>query len=682
MSKNNKFWDKVFDKLDDRYINEATEKINRSIPEERELHEIIIEKPEKEIFNWRIPATIAAAVVLLVGGVYLGGKFVEINSSGSVPQNITTQSEPDVTVPYTAIVSNPDDKHNYTVEESIPTDKSLYALNFQIFYDSFRGIWGLDSDGVYYNPDEAVTSIYVANPIEEINIGWNDNLFSYNINDLIGFYKTDDASYMMGEEIICAVLNDEPDTMYLYPIYYNSVSYELSGEWVRYKKTAEGDVSSFTSMYGRLGFLELCDCYGIDPESLFDVVVEDKDGNHWTRPKDKFTVFPDVGVSKRNHDEVMFHIELTCSETGEKDYFSFLYKKEENGTYSMADEHYPYDQFILSVDEFSTELSQWIDEDIKKRAEEIENYVLVIEADFYPCPDGSYYAVRKMGSNQQQWLSDFEVLYNDGDGFTECIVVSDEYTTFMGTVICGAEDDRFYIVYADSYEAERKVMVDCIVNGEVISTYELPNITDDFTVSSLNVSENHVTVNYEIFKATGVEEWCARLDYSDIYAPVLLDFSCKTSAEDMPEEPLEGYTLISEIGTLLSSNSFTPSDMSMPTDKMYEITADKAEKIACVGDEMIVLTLDENNEFSFSFNDRPYISIIPDNSAEYSDETGELVQIGYIKNNFATAFYYENIPPEGINLEFVPPESGEYRFYILNCSGSVQNYKFIGIAIE
>ena len=565
----------------------------------------------------------------------------------------------------------------------IPSDKSLYTLDFQIFYDSFRGIWTLNEDR-YISPDGAVSSIYTADPIKEINLGWNDNLFSYTENDLIGFYRTDYASYMLGESIVCVVIDNDPDTMYMYPVANTAVGYETSGEWLEYTKTSDGDVMGFTGMYGRLGFLELCENCDIDPEWIFDTVVVDKDGNHWTRPRDRFVDFPDVGVSKRQYGEIMLHIELTCSETRERKYFSFSFKgddlkSEEGDIPVMSDEHYPYDPGILSVEAFPTELALEVYEDVQKKAEEYSGYSFVTEVEFYPCPDGSYYAVRVMGSNQAQWLSDFEVLYNDGNGYT---VISDEYTTFMGMVICASEENRFYIAYKNGNETDDEIFIDCIVNGNVVSSYELPYAEGDNNVSGLSVSDKELTVEYEIYSSTGLENRYVKIGYDDPYNPELLASSGVVTAEPEQQEPLSGYRQIQEVGTHLHFNSITPSYMSMPREGMYEITANEASNIAYANGEMIVLTLSDEKDFSFSFNDRPYISVIPDCSAEYSDSTGELVEIGYIKNNFATELYSGKLPPEGLNLEFIPPENGEYRFYILNCSENIQNYKLVGIAVS
>lgn len=556
----------------------------------------------------------------------------------------------------------------------IPYDESLYTFDFSIFYNYFRGIWSKNTEMASDNEDSVVAVVDDIIP-EEINIGWNDNLFSYNENDLKGFYTDQYGAYMMGEAGVWYVPENDKKLMRFYP---EAADTDIA--YVEYSKTGTGDVNGFTGMYGWLGFIEVCTNYGIDHTSFFGIEVTDVYGKKWVRNADRFSYFPDVAVSVRNSEELELLIRMDAVGSDENSYISFCFTDNGNG-FEMSNEHYPYDVSVLSADGLSTELSQSVAERVRERAEEIEGYRLVIESEFYPCTDGSYYAVRLMGGNQQQWLSDLEVFYNDGSGYK---LISDKYTTFMGSVRCAFENDRLYFAYADShnYMDERNLFVDCIENGTVASTFPLELKEGDGAIITISSNENVLTVCCEFFDGE-TEKKVMTIDYTDPYNPILLatHFPVSTAAA-IPQEPIEGYTHISEVGKHAYPNKITLSNMSTPTDGMYEVAAANAEKIAYNNGEMIMLSLSEGKGFTFSTADRPYIGIIPDYSADYSDSTGELVEVGYIKNGFAFELFSGKVPPEGLSLEFAPPEDNEYYFYVLNCSAGMQNYKLVGVAIE
>ncbi len=69
MSGKNEFWDKVFERYDEKYADEAAEKLYRHLPEQHELTEIIVDKSQPKPRLWKTVVGIAAAAVLTLAGV-------------------------------------------------------------------------------------------------------------------------------------------------------------------------------------------------------------------------------------------------------------------------------------------------------------------------------------------------------------------------------------------------------------------------------------------------------------------------------------------------------------------------------------------------------------------------------------------------------------------------------------
>ncbi len=80
MSRNVKFWDRVFDNLDKKYAEEAAEKLYRHLPVEHELTEIIVEKPDVKPKRWKTFAGVAAAVAI-IGGTAVAIPYIKGNET-------------------------------------------------------------------------------------------------------------------------------------------------------------------------------------------------------------------------------------------------------------------------------------------------------------------------------------------------------------------------------------------------------------------------------------------------------------------------------------------------------------------------------------------------------------------------------------------------------------------------
>lgn len=95
MSKNYNFWDKVFDNLDEKLVNETAEEIFKRQSVDINFSEIVVERSEPKKFNFGAIIGIAAAAVLLVGTVSFIGflKSGGFSIAESKPYVNTTEYE-------------------------------------------------------------------------------------------------------------------------------------------------------------------------------------------------------------------------------------------------------------------------------------------------------------------------------------------------------------------------------------------------------------------------------------------------------------------------------------------------------------------------------------------------------------------------------------------------------------
>lgn len=153
------------------------------------------------------------------------------------------------------------------------------------------------------------------------------------------------------------------------------------------------------------------------------------------------------------------------------------------------------------------------------------------------------------------------------------------------------------------------------------------------------------------------------------------------------QQPVEGFALLKNIGTKLPTDSFEiESEKFFPMLNMYAVKTTERDdsysiqNIAYSNGQVIVL---ENNEGGFWFKkgQSGIIKISADFSPEYSniDETGELLEIGYIYDGSLTELYSGKISDNELSINFEADNAGDYQFYICNACAGLQNYNYISI---
>lgn len=153
----------------------------------------------------------------------------------------------------------------------------------------------------------------------------------------------------------------------------------------------------------------------------------------------------------------------------------------------------------------------------------------------------------------------------------------------------------------------------------------------------------------------------------------------------IPQEPINGFSELSKIGEKISSSVVKASEEVIPTDSMYSVSAlnNRVSDLSYGNGEVIVITNEGGEKYLFEENRSAVISVEADFSAKYSSdaETGELMSVGYIFDGVAYELFDGKIFGDGLSVEFMADQTGEYVFYICNFCAGIQNYKNIQISI-
>ena len=193
-----------------------------------------------------------------------------------------------------------------------------------------------------------------------------------------------------------------------------------------------------------------------------------------------------------------------------------------------------------------------------------------------------------------------------------------------------------------------------------------------------------------VHKAAGIAFGAAILFfmYISVHTVVcVVDDNSITYGKD--QLPINGYSMINDIGEKISPDSFECNEMSVPQNDMYSVSmlqSDRGysvDRVSYGNGQTIVLCSDDEAGFDFSKNSKAVICILPDLSPDYSniDGSGELVKIGYIYNGIATELYKGRINTEGLEVEFSAEENGKYMFYVVNSCAGLQNIENLKIII-
>ncbi|MBQ7981600.1 MAG: hypothetical protein IJ305_08340 [Oscillospiraceae bacterium] len=152
-------------------------------------------------------------------------------------------------------------------------------------------------------------------------------------------------------------------------------------------------------------------------------------------------------------------------------------------------------------------------------------------------------------------------------------------------------------------------------------------------------------------------------------------------AEPLPQNPVNGFSMLEDIGEKISPDAVKTNDDFFPTDNMYMLASDDGhwEKIAYGNGQTIILSNRNKDGFSFSENKNAVINIVPDLTPEYSYIGGESLTVGYICNNTAVELYSGKVTENGLSVPFTAHKAGKYRFYICNACAGLQNYSLVSV---
>ncbi|MBQ8613492.1 MAG: hypothetical protein IJ416_04690 [Ruminiclostridium sp.] len=501
-----------------------------------------------------------------VGGVQYDGKYyyiAEWENDGlvfSVTGSNCTGNDFLDTV--SAVISDVDGlSHIMNDYVRLEVDQSKYTMDMSVFYTYFRGVW--------------------CNEDEEIDIGWNDNIFGYGSNRLIGFYKDKYGFYMLGGEGLWFMPADDTESIYFYitsQLFTDSP--RASNYEKHYKKVRNAPPVGTAGEYGCLGMHELCHSLGYDYESLFDFSITDSDGGVWHRIPDFSLDWGKMYVSTRNNLEAVIHLKMISGE--EEKYFS-CHLVSDGETCVMTDEHYPFDISVITHEGLPTDLSAAAMADEKSDPMQAAEITTL----FYPLSDGNYYAVRSVGCIQNQWISNREIFYHDGSGYK---LLSDKAKAIMGVLHTVCQDDRLYIAHTDGDEYFY-YYITCFSGGEMASVYHIGkeiSFADFAWIFQFGVKDKVLT--YEVSNSPDDYERLREcLDYTDPYNPVVIS----SETVDMSE----AETVQAEIAAIIEQIEFVKAKQENLKADIRHMNVRIAERETKL-EELALLATAENKELT------------------------------------------------------------------------------------
>ncbi|MDE6709461.1 MAG: hypothetical protein K2J76_03105 [Oscillospiraceae bacterium] len=154
----------------------------------------------------------------------------------------------------------------------------------------------------------------------------------------------------------------------------------------------------------------------------------------------------------------------------------------------------------------------------------------------------------------------------------------------------------------------------------------------------------------------------------------------------IPQCPVEGFSMLSEIGTMLPKNSVQFEDFPFEFETVYAVNAEKTgensyavNNIAYGNGYVIVLCNEDSSGFYFEQGQQGTVNIVADLSSEFAFDEGELSEVGYIFDGKAASLFNGRIGEDGVAVDFTAETTGEYEFYIINYCAGLQNYKSITV---
>ncbi len=251
---------------------------------------------------------------------------------------------------------------------------------------------------------------------------WEFDLYSDNFSyaDPCSFYEDDYGYFMLAEGRVWFISKDDMDHLYYFEDVQDGDELSLSDFDGDYRRTeplqgfygGEGEMGWF----GLLDLLYTKDGNGVGVDELFDMEITDQNGNVWVRTPNRSIDWGGIYEGYVNGELVYFLKMQSKNFPDTFKYFSFNFNlpKLRNGNLVYSDEHYSFNMGIFDTNELVTDYATAA----KAEAEGVGYGYFMVDTQFFTMDNGGYYAVRMMGNNGAQWLSNGEIFYNvrDFDG--------------------------------------------------------------------------------------------------------------------------------------------------------------------------------------------------------------------------------------------------------------------------
>lgn len=163
---------------------------------------------------------------------------------------------------------------------------------------------------------------------------------------------------------------------------------------------------------------------------------------------------------------------------------------------------------------------------------------------------------------------------------------------------------------------------------------------------------------------------------------IVIDPDKVVYATPIPQKPIDGFTVIEDIGEPIAEGTIKQELATELWSVPFKETGENkftVGKIAYSNGQTIV----SDKSFELAENQGVTISIDADFTAEYhTDRNGEYVAVGYIYDDVAYDIFSGKTDGESLSVDFIAEKSGDYRFYIINCSAGMQNYDSVSVQVK
>ncbi len=355
-------------------------------------------------------------------------------------------------------------------EDDISVDHSLADTTdgLSVMFNKFLGKW--------------------ANGTAVLEIDAYTEVFSY-ADPCLGWYEDDNGYYMCGETRLWYISKSDDNLMYYFEDIKDGTKLKASDctmvyQWVN-------GLAIFYGGEGTMGYLALLDfCYNngytpIDIEKLFDIEFTDENGTRWVRTNDRSIDWGGIyHVTVNNREAYMLKMQNADNPSNRNmKYFSFYFTKGEDGSLTWTDEHYSFDMSVADTHEVRT--------DTATNSRVRSGDAFTIELEFYDIPnEKSYYAIRRMGRVDSQWLPDNELLfYTDNSyaaGYSEVTNIGLSQALTIG--------HRLFVLRNDS--VGNIWMSVCPYSGEPIDVMIAEGDHHVYMGVDFAASDSHVLVHY------------------------------------------------------------------------------------------------------------------------------------------------------------------------------------------